>query len=1021
MPKQPVRVVPQAFPELGEILDATTDLPLPISQIPQAVRSDVRHVYVSILAKATTGDERGLGLRQLLTFSRMVLTSTEGGMSPEKKIRTKLSLWKDEQFQTLLDMLKEMNDRLHLGQRLRRPPARASREAKREFALRYIQAGRPSKVLDLVMPAKFGGRGDIREEDMNDYFPPAVDEFEDVEPPPDALAPVSPEQVLALIHGADNLKGPGPFGCRMEYLKAIFSRGWAEGTGRAHLVALSQLMNFVNSGGLSREFPEIAPFFYATRVVFLGDKTDTNKFRPIQIGEVLAKLAAHCLLRSDPDGTSFDSLECGPNLAVNTPGGIEAMVLAARAAVRAQEAEPSLVICEVDSKKAFQNIKRNKVVEAHLAAGQHRLAQEAYWRLSVRQIAVMPWGERRTVATGLAQGHPLSPCNFAAGAWLHQRECFKRCEDPPGTALRPLINVNVADDNLFCSELGPALRYLDARLATAQDFGIFTNPVKSRIHSTRGVAAVKEDLASQVEALGLCPELLDFTVEPTSKFVCMQVPVGDREAEAQFMKRRIAETDDMRQALLGGLDYPQAQYFVLKRCLGFSRMNWLLRVGRSGAEEDVDPTLNAALADDHNLLLALSQILKMTADEASAEPTRSLISLSVRRGGLGVRLSSDHLLIARTAALHLSIPTLARISESFRGSEWLAPWRELYEGGQQALELEGHWVPDDPAALATVKHKQRLMSASLEDKMLAEVMQGNLEPELKYSIKCRSSGDPLAHLDSTGFLDCFEERFMPAHYNLLSAERLSYFAPSAKIYIAAPLNPAGGECSAHGKVSRPLGRYMQEALSCESYAGARMLTDILATWLGRFRAFRLGAEQSVRGIAGEYAQRRPGDLTFHLPLTDLRIFVDHTTTSVFAKSAALPEKPENLPLPGSLAFNKEKKKYASYSEILRQPLPELGNLTTAKQRRDAVEALWKDKGHRFVAGPAQSFWPCGVELLGAHGPHLNVLLDFIATALHETGYGSPVYLRRLLRRTLSKLLHDLVGQQILRKIERYTR
>ena len=308
MPKQPVRVVPQAFPELGEILDATTDLPLPISQIPQAVRSDVRHVYVSILAKATTGDERGLGLRQLLTFSRMVLTSTEGGMSPEKKIRTKLSLWKDEQFQTLLDMLKEMNDRLHLGQRLRRPPARASREAKREFALRYIQAGRPSKVLDLVMPAKFGGRGDIREEDMNDYFPPAVDEFEDVEPPPDALAPVSPEQVLALIHGADNLKGPGPFGCRMEHLKAIFSRGWAEGTGRAHLVALSQLMNLVNSGGLSREFPEIAPFFYATRVVFLGDKTDTNK------------LAAHCMLRSDPDGTSFDSLECGPNLAVNTPG-----------------------------------------------------------------------------------------------------------------------------------------------------------------------------------------------------------------------------------------------------------------------------------------------------------------------------------------------------------------------------------------------------------------------------------------------------------------------------------------------------------------------------------------------------------------------------------------------------------------------------------------------------------------------------------------------------------------------------
>src|SRR3990167_3256164 len=72
-----------------------------------------------------------------------------------------------------------------------------------------------------------------------------------------------------------------------------------------------------------------------------------------------------------------------------------------------------------------------------------------------------------------------------------------------------------------------ALRYLDARLATAQDFGIFTNPVKSRIHTAREVAGVRADLAGQVEALGLSPELLNFTVEPTSKFVCMQVPVGE--------------------------------------------------------------------------------------------------------------------------------------------------------------------------------------------------------------------------------------------------------------------------------------------------------------------------------------------------------------------------------------------------------------------------------------------------------------------------------------------------------------
>src|SRR3989338_1616821 len=101
--------------------------------------------------------------------------------------------------------------------------------------------------------------------------------------------------------------------------------------------------------------------------------------------------------------------------------------------------------------------------------------------------------------------------------------------------------------------------------------------------------------------------------------------------------------------------------------------------------------------------------------------------------------------------------------------------------------------------------------------------------------------------------------------------------------------PPRGECSAHGKPNRPLGRYMQEAIICDSYAPARMLSDILVSWLARLRAFRVRAEQTVRGIAGEHAQLRPGDVTFQLPLTDLRIFVDHTTTSIFTKSAALPE------------------------------------------------------------------------------------------------------------------------------------
>ena len=46
--------------------------------------------------------------------------------------------------------------------------------------------------------------------------------------------------------------------------------------------------------------------------------------------------------------------------------------------------------------------------------------------------------------------------------------------------------------------------------------------------------------------------------------------------------------------------------------------------------------------DDANILQALSRILEIEPGQAERNPTKSLISLSVRRGGLGVRLSRDH-------------------------------------------------------------------------------------------------------------------------------------------------------------------------------------------------------------------------------------------------------------------------------------------------------------------------------------------------------------------------------------------
>ena len=448
---------------------------------------------------------------------------------------------------------------------------------------------------------------------------------------------------------------------------------------------------------------------------------------------------------------------------------------------------------------------------------------------------------------------------------------------------------------------------------------------------------------------------------------------------------------------------------MLKRCLGFAKMSWLLRVGRHAAEGDLDPTSSVADRDDSNILQALSRILEIEPGQAERNPTKSLISLSVRRGGLGVRLSQDHHLIARTAALHLSIPTLTRISESFRGDQWLAPWRQLYDSSREALVEQQLWVADDPASPSTVKHKQRLMSSRKEEQLLAEVMASNdVTDNFKYALRCRQ----VAPLDTTSFLDFFETRLTPAGANLLSPERLAHFAPVVRLFVHVPQNVRAHDCVRHKK---PLGRLLEHELMCDKFAPASLVTETLVYWFRRLPASRVKIEQRVKGVAAEHSQLRPGDVGFKLQFSDLRILVDHVTTSVFSQSPGMADLE-----PGSLALQKEMLKYDKYKALLVAPLPDFKDKLTFTQRQAKAAELWRsNKGALFVAeAPPQHLWPCGLELFGAPGPHYLALLDYLAAALEEVNFGGrAVHLNRLLRRTMCKLLHDLMGQKILRKIQ----
>ena len=269
-----------------------------------------------------------------------------------------------------------------------------------------------------------------------------------------------------------------------------------------------------------------------------------------------------------------------------------------------------------------------------------------------------------------------------------------------------------------------------------------------------------------------------------------------------------------------------------------------------------------------------------------------------------------------------------------------------------------------------------------------------------------------APLDTTAFLDFFETRLTPNSANLLSPERLSHFAPVVRLFVHVPQNVRAHDCVLH---KQPLGRLLEHELMCDKFATASLVTETFVYWFRRLPTSRVKIEQSVKGIAAEHSQLRPGDVGFKLQFSDHRILVDHVTTSVFSQS---PGK-ANLE-PGSLALRKEMLKYDKYKTKLAPPIPDFKDTLTFTQRQVKAAEIWKNnKGPCFVVKAyPQHFWPCGLELFGAPGPHYLALLDYLAAALVEANFGgSALHLSRLLRRTMCKLFHDLMGQKILRKIQ----
>ncbi len=283
--------------------------------------------------------------------------------------------------------------------------------------------------------------------------------------------------------------------------------------------------------------------------------------------ETLAKLAARVLAQSSKN-INWENLTYGPQLGVGSHTGSSTMVLLARAARERMRTDKSLAVLSVDIAKAFPNISRRKVIEGHLELGQAHLAWEAQHRLALHTNTYLPWGGLRPVATGVQQGHPLSPHNFAAANYLRQKQAFEMWdEDEP---LEALFNVNYADDNLFAGPLEDSLRYLHGLLSVEEEYGAKVSLKKTRLYVV-DVEQAKRKIRKLVERWTLDRRILTLQLDVPDELCTTRIPVGNIDSEVQALKESLQQTQIQRDSL-AYLEYPQIEYSVLRQCLSVQKL-----------------------------------------------------------------------------------------------------------------------------------------------------------------------------------------------------------------------------------------------------------------------------------------------------------------------------------------------------------------------------------------------------------------------------------------------------------------
>lgn len=459
----------------------------------------------------------------------------------------------------------------------------------------------------------------------------------------------------------------------------------------AHLATpfLPRLRDVVNLLLSGNACPEVQPFLAGAKLTALSKSKDD--IRPIAAGNVLRRVASKCActLLLNRIRAVLGDFQVG----VACKSGAEKMIHTMRSVLLDHSADPDLAVLKIDFHNAFNNVSRDVILE-QCQECLPELVPWVQWCYGSPSLLFYSSSLTLKSSTGVQQGDPLGPLLFC----LALRPLIDHIREAGGNHLH--FHRWYLDDGVIVGSAKVVLKTFIVIQSHGPSLGLHLNVKKCELFSPNvdNFAIELQDPGNAVAVHTFPHELQRST---SLNFVLLGSPIGTDEFCSNYVSKlrvgnrrlldRIVEIGD-----------PQIGLHLLRTCASFCKYVYLCRTTPSRSIFD------SLFECDKEIMDCLKRMAAVNLSMIDIE----LSSLSLSRGGLGLRFSSLHANAAFISSHAFALPGLmtSYVSDSFADFNVL-----LGQYGEDVISEE------DMADLIDGKHTQRHLSCRLEDAHLTHL------------------------------------------------------------------------------------------------------------------------------------------------------------------------------------------------------------------------------------------------------------------------------------------------------------